>query len=196
MSTNEIPTDVTFTPADVEAGAKPQRLRAGWRQWLITGAERSVSKDNGYLMITLSTRALAVEGDPTSIKGPNVRNNIVLPLKNPSRDDHRPPNTAGICHATLRALYPDEIPDYPRRVNGKLTYLGQTIDAADEALARMSVTELLYSKLRTLWRDPEQLIGHAYYAEGYMNGDFFNQKSIRGDKGPGVVLVSAEAFYD
>ena len=135
MSTNEIPTDVTFTPADVEAGAKPQRLRAGWRQWLITGAERSVSKDNGYLMITLSTRALAVEGDPTSIKGPNVRNNIVLPLKNPSRDDHRPPNTAGICHATLRALYPDEIPDYPRRVNGKLTYLGQTIDAADEALA-------------------------------------------------------------
>lgn len=191
----EKPTDISFTSDDIAKHSTRPSLTDGWYQWICTQAETTVAK-SGHLMIDTRNAPLAEADDPSSkVAKFAVRDNIILPFDNPNMADHKAPNTAGLCHAKLMAIFgEDEIPDYPRVVDGVLTYKGEEIQKVDEQAYREEVTALVFHKLQELWQDPTPLVDQAFFAKKIQNGEFSNLTTPRAVLPDGVELVARSSW--
>lgn len=191
----EKPTDVNFTPEDIAKHSARPALTDGWYQWLCTDAQTTVAK-SGHLMIDTRNAPLAEVDDPSSkVQKFAVRDNIILPFDNPNVEGHKAPNTAGLCHAKLLALFgEDVIPDYPRVVDGVLQYKGEEIEKAEEGEIRQEVTKLVFEKLQELWADPSTLVDQAFYGKKVQNGDYSNISTPRSALPDGMQLVPRDEW--
>lgn len=191
----EKPTDINFTPEDIAKHSTRPALVDGWYQWLCTDAQTTVAK-SGHLMIDTRNAPLADLNDSTSkVQKFAVRDNIILPFDNPNFEGHKAPNTAGLCHAKLLAIFgEDVIPDYPRVIEGVLTFKGEEIEKAEEGEARQEVTTLVFEKLQELWADPSSLIDQAFFGRKIQNGDYSNIEKPRSVLPDGVELLPRDQW--
>jgi hypothetical protein len=186
----QLPTSLSYTEDDVANAATRPQLAEGWYRFVITNAKRTESRENGHLMINQTLTPLSDPDDADSKASPNIFNNLCFPHKNKNRADHKPPNTAGICHGFLMAIY-DDMPDYPRMVDGTLTYNGEAIDREDENACRQEVTKEVFERLNALWEDPDALLDEAVYGQVHINGQYVNVKNIRAELPEDAELVPA-----
>lgn len=190
MSEMQKPTSVTFAPDAVKTLAAKDQTTPGLYRFIVTDAETKLAGTGSFMIVTKQS-PLEDPEDPNSIfKRVVIRNNIILPMANPDVADHEAPNTIGICHSFLHALYPDEINDYPRWKDNCLQYNGEEIEKAEEEQYREEVTAQTLAKLEELWKDPSPLIDECFYAEAFQNGDFTNLKKISADLPDGAKLVA------
>lgn len=188
------PTSVKFSQDAVKQLAAKDQTQGGWYRWIVTEAETKLAGTGSYMIVTKQS-PLEDPDDPNSLfKRVTVRNNIILPMANPDVDGHEAPNTVGICHSFLMAIYPDEINDYPRWKDNALRYQGKEIEKVEEEQYREEVTAQVIAKLEELWSDPSPLVDEVFYAEAFQNGDFTNLKATRQELPDGVKLVPAGQF--
>lgn len=196
MSELQKPTSIKFSPESVKKLSLKESGTPGWYRWIVTNAETQVAGTGSYMIVT-NLSPLEDVDDPNSVfKKLRVRNNIILPEENPEVDGHKAPNTIGLCHGFLMALYPDEIDDYPRFSDGALRFKGEEIEKAEEENYREEVTKQVTDKLEQLWLDPTPLVDEVFYAELFQNGDFSNIKSIRPELPDGAKLVARGQFMN
>lgn len=158
--------NIRFTPDDVEAYAKKDRMEEGLYQFLVTGSQSKVSDEKKHLMLVLSCRVLATEGDAASAKGYAMKRYVCLPLRNTEEPGHQPNEKfGGMALPVFKALIPDQIPEMPRWENKKLYFKGKEISADEEAAARKEVMETVCEVSSVLYDNggPE-LAGCGFYA--------------------------------
>jgi len=186
--------DIKLTPENIAQMSQRQSLALGWYQFLVTEANAKVAK-SGSLMIELRCAPLAETDDPNSkVAKLSLRNNIVLPVANPEVADHTPPNTIGIVVSALKALGVEGIEDYPRQIDGQLTFKGEAIEKAEEDEARQEVTELAVTKVLELYDNPSELVDCAFYGQVIEKDGFTNIAGMRSELPDGESLVPADEF--
>lgn len=200
MSDFAIPTSISFTDEDIARGAARDTLAQGWFRFVVVASDRKVSergKNPGSLMIQRQVAALSDPEDANSAVRPYLYDNLILPFANEEVAGHTAPKTAGLMADALRAMFPEEIPAMPRRnTEGHLEFNGAVIDKSEEQAKRQEVMALVYEKLRTLWEDPQTLVGCAYYAEVYENDGYRNLRKPCAELPDGVSLVPADAMRE
>lgn len=192
MSNATLPSNISFTEEDIQAASVRPELKEGWYQFLIKSPENDVA-DSGHLQTKMQLKPLKVEGDPDSTMGISVRNNLFHPFRNPDREDHKPPNTAGLCHSFYRACFGNEIPDYPRMINKKWYLDGELLSTEEEVQgARVEANRATFEKSQEIWVDPTLLENHAIYGYAYKNGEYLNAKNFCAELPEGETLVDPE----
>lgn len=189
-----VPTNISYTDDEIAKASSRPTLNPGWYRFLIRNAENTVSENKGHIMTNITLAPLTDPDDAATFSSPTIRHNIVWPFKNPEYDGHKAPNTTGICHNFLRAVLPDEIHDYPRKVDRVLTYKGEAIPSDEEASCRMEVTRSVFEYGKKVLGDPEVLNDNVVYAEVYQNGEYLNARNFRAELPEEAVLVSPEDF--
>ena len=106
------------------------------------------------------------------------------------------PNTTGIAGAFVRALEgPDEVPDFPRREDGTLTYRGEAIDKTEEEGSRKEASRIVLNKLKELWQsDTDELVGKTFYGRIGHKGEYANIITCRWDLPADAELVDPSDF--
>lgn len=188
---SNLPSSLSYTESDIRDASLRDELAFGWYRFKIGSAETKEAESSGSLMIVLKCYPLKDPDDADSATTPFVRHNLIMPTVNPNRDGHKKPNTVGMNHSFLRALSPEGVPDYPRRVDGVFMFQDAEIEPGEQEEARMQVTTSVFERLDSLYQEPQQLIDEVFYAELYQNGDFLNLKNIRHDLPDDASLVPA-----
>jgi hypothetical protein len=157
---------VRFTEADIKRAAKRKDYIEGiYCRWKVASAEATTSR-NGNYQIRMPVQALRDPEDANSTVSRTVYNNLTLPQQNPHFPGHEEPDTAGLCAQLLRAMFPEEIPEMPYRIDGVLQFQGEAIEKSEEQTKREEVMKAVHDKLDDLWDNPEPLVGQCYYG-GY-----------------------------
>ena len=183
----------SFDPKDIAAAASKQSLSLGWFRFLTTDAKLQIAKSGHYMIVTRNEPLTDPDDPDSAVSRLSVRNNLVMPFDNPDVEDQKAPNTTGLMGQALRA-YGYDLPQYPRVIDGVLTYNGEEIEKAEEDACRQEAVQAIWDACLALMQDPEQLVDQAFYAKTVQNGDFLNITSPCAELPEGEMLVLPEDF--
>lgn len=196
-----IPETLNFTDQDIADAAARDQLNDGWYRVVTVSAERSISKPSanaknpGSFVIKRQVAALEDPNDASTTVKPYLYDNLTLPFVNEEVQGHTKPNTQWLMYRALRAMFPDEIPEAPRRNSeGQIEFNGSIIEKEDEAAATQEVMTSVFEKCKALWEDPTQLVGQAYYAEVFTNGEYKNLRNPSQELPADAELVPPDAM--
>ena len=169
---------ISYSEKDVTQSLKKTQLKLGAYAGVVQSAQERVSK-NGHLMVELTLAPLRDPDDMDSQEKPIIRNNIILPFKNPENADHVPmdPDTAlSLNHAAWCALFPEEHPRMPMYQKDTDTWYfkGEEISAEDVPAKRHLVATQVFERSEAAWNDPEILEEKFVYFTVIQNGDYRN----------------------
>lgn len=191
------PERVSYDKSDIQRESANTTLSDGWYKFVINA---TTIKDDPSGNVVANNRVNALDPeDGETRKGPQMYQRITLPLRNPDREDHVPPDYAkGIAREFLRALDPDEIPDVPRRVDGNWQYQGEEIDADEVEEKKEEATEKLLDACTKWCKNANLFKDYTFYGKVVTtekDGNVYtNIKSVRAELPDGETLVEASAF--
>lgn len=160
----EVPESLDFTADAIKKAAARKGYKAGiYAKWIVVDSGKDVSK-NGHLVIKRKVKALRDPDDANSTAKPTLFADMYLPKINKNFPGHKAPDTMGLIIRDLHAMFPEDVPLYPRREGDVLVFKGQEIEKGDEEACRDEVNEAVAEKLNALWADPGQLVGMAFWA--------------------------------
>jgi hypothetical protein len=185
-----------------------QEYALGWMQVQVEQAAlKVVDKEgsvlHGCLQFERRVTPLAIEGDPTSGRKPLLFDSFTIPLPNLEIPGHKPPSwTIGFAVSAMHAMFPEECPLFPRRVDGVLAYDGEEISAEQEAACRVKAGKAVMRKIKELMAEPDAMIGQVYYAElaesvSKKDGKTYRNLSNHSPELPeGETLLQGKALYE
>ena len=154
----------------------------------------------GNVMFVSYWKVLTNPENQNSIKGPQLRNYVTLPLNNLEVKGHEAPKwSADMSIDLFTALWPEDVPDYPRFSQEHQTYLwkGEAI-AKDLFLTKKAVSVMaLQEKAMEVWGNDGELLRKNFVnqrifceSEDPENDlqKFPNMKTIRANPDPGWIL--------
>jgi hypothetical protein len=190
---------ISYSEDDVNKLAATNRLNAGWYKFKVQFPTSGVNEKSGNYFIKFVCAPLADPKDSDSARGPTVSNQLTLPISNKEVEGHQAPNTGGICHAALCALYPTH-PRMPKKGDDGSYYssdgeLLEDYDAVEEAkgqVARATLQKLveLYSS------DGDELEDKTFFGLVGLDatGEFVNIKKMSHELPADAKLVELKDF--
>ena len=195
----EVPESLDFTADAIKKAAARKGYRAGiYCKWLVTDAGKTVNK-NGHLVIQRKVKALKDPEDANSTAKPVLFADMYLPKVNKNHPGHKAPDTMGLVIRDLHAMFPEDVPLYPRREGEALVFKGEEIEKGDEEAARDEVNEAVAEKLNDLWSNPGQLVGMAFWATYDTNKrdpQYKNLDKITPEKDETLEVTDGEQLVD
>jgi hypothetical protein len=154
----------SYNQADVIAAAARPQLTEGLYQWVVDFASTKVDEDGN---LNLSARVSPVL---------QATGHAPLPLRNPDTEnfpDHTPPEAWRFA-ILAEAIFPDECPGKPIKVDGVWMYNGEEIDAEDVEEKRQEASQAVFDMAVKLAEDTSLLKDSTFYGICKTNGDYQN----------------------
>lgn len=162
--------DIKYTEKDIRKASKRPELPHGLHYFVHTAAEIQVQEGGSYegtLKVVTRCAALKDPEDANSKVRPMVRDSIWLPFANPEIPGHQAPEGAAhLAAQDLRACFPEEIPEMPRKnEEGDLVFEEEVVAEAGseempqvEAEKRDEVMQKVFDKCFELLDNPKLLL--------------------------------------
>jgi hypothetical protein len=198
LTQTNCPSKISYTEDDVSRDVQRKKYSKGWYQLLCTTNNPKVSQNTGSLMFQQNWAPLKEQDDPESKSTQAITNYLTLPFANKDIADHKAPNTLGICHALLRAVGGDlgnELPDYPRKIDGSLVFKGDEIAKEDEEEARREVARATRDKLIEIYDEPSVLEGYTAFGYVTIEGDYNKISKFKAELPDDEDLVPPEEWF-
>lgn len=196
--------EIGYSEQDVNQMTEVPRLADGWYKFVARYPSASVNENSGNFFVKFTAVPLEDPNDNDSERGPTISQMLTLPIANKQwaekeGKEHNAPNTGGICHAAICALYPDH-PRMPKKDEDKQWYtssgeLLEDFDAVEVEKARVSRETL--DKLVKLWKsDGDDLDGRTFYGlvAASPDGQFSQIKKMSVELPEGEKVNPPEAF--
>jgi len=192
----DFPTNITFDDSDVERASTRDMLSPGWYAFVIKDHKKDTTHENHHLRSKFSLAPLKDPTDDNTESTPRAFHSIIYPFKNDSQEGHAPPNTLGIAASFLRAILgEDDVPYFPRRIDGQLTYRGEPIDKKQEEACRKEATKIQMNALLAIATgDDDALVGAVFFGLVVHKGEYANIKVVRGEPPTDAELVDPDNF--
>lgn len=184
----------TYNEQDVKRESADTALSPGAYKMVVDGATCKAN-DNGDAVVNLRVSPLDPEDGETR-RRPNLFHRMVLPLRNEEVPDHVPPDWAKrTSQELLCALFPEEIPLPPQRIDGSWQFAGEEIDPSEVEEKREEATEALMRKCAEVAENPAILKDYTFFAKVvHREGGFVNLTKIGTDLPAGETLVPLDQF--
>jgi hypothetical protein len=162
VSNNQVPDDISYDASDVKrASARPNLRLTGTNErykFVVSApAKKSVNEKSGNFTLQLELRPLDSENTP---KTPSIRFQLFPPMPNKERENHKAPNTMGLCRSYLEAVGAEGVKKTPKwnsdaqgwvREDGSVIPQSQKA-AADAEIEAANMT--VFEAMRARWKDP------------------------------------------
>lgn len=201
--------EISYSEDDVNSMAASNRLSDGWYKFKVEFPSSGVNKNSGNYFVKFVCMPLRDPKDLDSGVGPTVQNNWILPISNPKTNSvtegkipdgtHKAPNTAGICHNGICAIYSDH-PRMPKKGEDSQYYsfAGELLEDYEQVeVEKLRVSKLTLDKLVSLYRnDGDDLEGRTFFGlvGTDASGEFVNIKKMTSALPEGEKLVDPKNF--
>lgn len=195
---SNVPATISYTKDDLARDVARKTYRPGWYAVVATSTITGTAK-TGSLRLEQDYIPLKDANDTDSRSNVKVKNFAALPFKNPAAE-HAVPRTTGIMHGMLRAFGGDigkGIPDYPRKVEGTITFKGEVIDRSEYNAACEEVVTAVRDRLVEIWANPSMMNGYVVYAFVDLDdkGEFNRIKTLRNELPEGESVVAPDDWF-
>lgn len=191
---SELPDNISYDNSDLKRSLVKKMLRANtWYKGKCVGASYGTWPKSGKVYLETVWNPLNAEGQ---VKSPSARFRLTVPFLPDAAKANDPkavvPNTFGMCHEFMEALYPEEysLPTFDREVGTWVTAKGEAITNAAAASLKESIIDTATKQITTHYygvkgSNAKELIGEfAYFLTE--DNDYRGVKRIAGEPPDGV----------
>jgi hypothetical protein len=176
----ELAQQIDVTDASVADLVAREDYRLGAYALLVDDANINLvdkGKMEGFLQVVMKVLPLADPDDVTSGVKPGMRDSFYIPLRPDGGEI--PAWVFSICMRALHAIFPDDVPTYPRRdkESGNYIYNGEEIDKSQIDACRLDAGKRLMLKVQQILETEAQcLVNQGYFAKYQLdkNGEYRN----------------------
>lgn len=190
-------TKLSYTDDDVSRDVQRKLFAEGWYALLLTSNFADENK-TGSLRFTQKFAVLEDPTDHTTQSAQKILNYMTLPFDNPKKPLAKLPDTLGICYSQLKALGGDvggDLPKYPHKVDGVLTFEGSEISKDDYKECQKKVSRATRDRLIDLHEEPSSMEGHSCWGYVEIDGEYNRITRFRSELPEGEEPVARDQWF-